>query len=155
MNSTAYATYKQYLKETNDVGVAANLTLADANQTLADVMQRSLDAGAKPEPPANGMLNLKQAAAYLGYTAEGLRKIVERTRRQQSGLRVQGPTIEFSQAGKRGSLLFRCEWLDHFIEKNRNGRDTPLLPKPKPCKGPGRPPKPAPEQGAWGRLAVQ
>ena len=46
MNSSAYATYKQYLKETNDVGAAANLTLADANQTLADVMRSTQDANA-------------------------------------------------------------------------------------------------------------
>ena len=106
MNSSAYATYKQYLKETNDVGAAANLTLADANQTLADMMQRTLDAGAKPEPPAVGMLNLKQAASYLGYSAEGLREIVNRSKRKQAGFHILNPTIEFSQAGKRAHNPF-------------------------------------------------
>jgi hypothetical protein len=111
---------------------------------LAALSQSTPDA----EPPADGLLSLKQAAAYLGYTAEGLREIVKRTRRGG-----RGPSIEFSQAGKRGSLRFRQEWLDRFVEQNRDGAGVPLLPKPKARKGPGRPAKASPEQATWDRLA--
>lgn len=74
------------------------------------------------------MLNLKQAAAYLGYSAEGLREIVHRTKRSRAGQHVLGTTIEFCQSGKSGSIRFRREWLDHFVEENRVGPGTPRLP---------------------------
>jgi hypothetical protein len=125
-------------------------------------MQNTLDrAGETATPPSaraterldpDAMLNLREAAAYLGYSADGLRKIIQRTKRRQAGVHVAGPTIEFSQAGKKGSLRFRRKWLDDFIEKNRDGRDIPLLPEPKPRKGPGRPAKGTPEQESWDRL---
>ena len=66
------------------------------------------------------LLSLKEAAAYLGYTERGLRKIVGRSwlaRLRTGSWNV--PTIEFSQAGKRGAIRFRREWLDDFINKGR------------------------------------
>jgi len=105
MNSIVYATYKQYLKETNEVNAAASLTLADANQTLADVMQRSLDAGPRTHdtPPAASLtladtlqrrmdaetpatsatmvpavvLTVKEAAARQGVSTDTIYAIVE------------------------------------------------------------------------------
>jgi hypothetical protein len=134
----------------------AKAILAECLAALADAMHSSKDGKRQDTAqPAGGMLNIKQAAAYLGYSPKGLRKIIDRTRRKQAGACVQGPIIEFSQAGKRGTLHFRQEWLDNFIENNRDGRSTPLLPRPKPRKGPGRPIKAAPEQEDWGRLARQ
>ena len=127
MNATTFTIYREYLEKTGDPSAAASLT-------LADTLRSSLDA--KAAPPAGAVLNIKQAATYLGYSSDGLRKIVNRTRRIQAGQHTLGPTVEFSQSGKYGVLLFRREWLDRFIEENRVRPDNSTLPMPR--KGPGR-----------------
>ncbi len=126
---------------------------AAASLTLADTMQSTLDA--KTAPPAGSMLNIKQAAAYLGYAPAGLREIVGRTRRKQAGLHVLGPTIEYSQAGKRGTLLFRREWLDHFIEENRVRPNNSTLPKPHKRGRPDMADERQREMEAWDRLCTR
>ena len=109
MNAATSALYREYLELTGNPTATACLT-------LADTLQNSMDAAQEPKtaPPIGSILNLKQAAAYLGYAPAGLREIVGRTRRRQAGLHVLGPTIEYSQAGKRATLLFRREWLEPF-----------------------------------------
>jgi hypothetical protein len=80
--------------------------------SVAAQLQRILNEIDTPAPPAavptNGLFNLEQAAAYLGYKPEGLRKIVKLKQ------------IQFSQNG-RGPIRFRREWLDEFTEKNAGG----------------------------------
>ncbi len=152
MNATTTTLYDDYLKLTNgDIAAAASLVLADALHSSIDAKTPAQTVPAHPVPDAM-LISLKQAAAYLGYKPNGLREIVQRTKRSRAGVHVAGPTIEFSQAGKKGSLRFRRKWLDDFIEKNRDGRDIPLLPKPKSRKGPGRPAKATPEGEIWSRL---
>jgi len=127
VNAIVNALFDEYLKQTGDKAAAAALT-------LADVMQTSLDAktapAVRPGPTTReGMLNLAQAAAYLGYTAHGQRKIVVRTQASHAGQHVSGPNIEFFQSRKRGTILFRREWLDEFIAAHRVLPGTPALPK--------------------------
>lgn len=69
------------------------------------------------------MLSLEQAAAYLGYSPSGLRKLVQRTRE-----RKHGRTIKFFQSGKWSNIKFKQEWLDEFIEQ---GTVEPVPTKPK------------------------
>jgi hypothetical protein len=81
--------------------------------TAANQLRRCLAQIEKPQTidlPSDGLLNLEQAAAYLGYKPEGLRKIVK--------LRQ----IEFAQNG-RGPIRFRREWLDEFVARNAGGPD--------------------------------
>jgi hypothetical protein len=33
---------------------------------------------------------------------------------------VNAPVIEFAQAGRRGAIRFRREWIDDFIDGQRN-----------------------------------
>jgi hypothetical protein len=123
MNATTTTLYDDYLKLTNgDIAAAASLVLADA-------LYSSIDAKTPAQTVPDAMLSLKQAAAYLCYRAEGLREILERTRRSRAGQHVVGPTIEFSQSGKGGSIRFRREWLDAFIEAHRVQPGRPALPK--------------------------
>jgi len=101
---------------------------AAASLTLADALNRSLEASGTAKPAAQAdILNLKEAAVYLGLSESGLRKIVDRTYRARSGRPVNGPTIEFSQPGKGSCIRFRREWLDAFIDKQRI---IPAPPKP-------------------------
>jgi hypothetical protein len=73
-------------------------------------------AALTPAPAAaDEMLSLPEAAKLLGYTQKGLRNIVDRSKRALAGRRVDAPTIEFAQAGVRGAIRFRREWLDAFI----------------------------------------
>lgn len=60
------------------------------------------EAQAPPEPrrPADQLLNLPEAATYLSYTPNGLRKIVERSRTKQLGHTTAGATIKFFQPKK-------------------------------------------------------
>jgi hypothetical protein len=96
-----------------------------------DGIENRLDATATPEasPEPEGLLNLEKAAAYLGCTAHGLRKIVTRTQQSRLGQHVTGPTIEFYQQQKRGTLQFKREWLDEYIEANHHRPGTPAAPK--------------------------
>ncbi len=64
------------------------------------------------------MLDITEAAKRLGYSPKGLRKIVERSRAKANGSPTHGPTIKFFQAGPRGAIRFRPEWLDSFIAEN-------------------------------------
>lgn len=64
------------------------------------------------------MIDLIEAARQLGYSPKGLRKIVERSRAKANGKPTHGPTIKFFQAGPRGAIRFRPEWLDTFIDEN-------------------------------------
>ena len=150
MHTVTFALYREYLETTGSPAAAASLT-------LADTLQSSMDAAQKPKTtaPAGSILNLKQAAAYLGYAPAGLREIVGRTRRKQAGLHVLGPTIEYSQAGKRGTLLFRREWLDHFIEENRVRPNNSTLPKPHKRGRPNKADERQREMEAWDRLCAR
>lgn len=66
------------------------------------------------------LLNHQQADDYLGYSASGLRKIVNRTKAGKPGIR-------FSQVGN-GPIKFKREWLDEFTVANL----TAPRPKAKP-----------------------
>jgi len=73
-------------------------------------------AALTPAPAAaDEMLSLPEAAKLLGYTQKGLRNIVDRSKRALAGRRVEAPTIQFAQAGVRGAIRFRREWIDNFI----------------------------------------
>ena len=65
-------------------------------------------AWAEGQSPA-GMLSLREAAAFIGYTESGLRKIVDRSKRGSS------PAIEFFQSTRHAPLLFKRAWLEAFI----------------------------------------
>jgi hypothetical protein len=67
------------------------------------------------------LLTLEEAAAQLGYSASGLRKIVNSTKAGKSGAAIQ-----FFQVG-RGPIKFRQEWLDEFIDANAT---IPMRPRP-------------------------
>jgi len=91
--------YDRWLSKTGNEGAAAILTLA----TVIHVGQQTLSS-----TPSDGLLNLKEAAAYLGYDDAGLRKIVGQQK------------IQHMQNG-RGPIKFRREWLDEFIAANADG----------------------------------
>ncbi len=86
-------------------------TPGEAQAILAECLAALTPATAA----ADEMLTLPEAAKLLGYTEKGLRNIVERSKRARAGQRVDAPTIEFAQAGVRGAIRFRREWLDAFI----------------------------------------
>jgi len=113
------ATYNEFLRLTGDATAASNLVLAHALKNAKAAVAES------PE----GLLNLEEAAAYLGCTVHGLRKVVIRTQQSRAGQHVMGPTIEFSQQRKRGTIRFRREWLDAFIEATHLLPGTPAAPK--------------------------
>lgn len=65
-----------------------------------------------PSPKCNdGLLNLKEAASYLGYSPGGLRKLINQKR------------IRFMQHGD-GPIKFRRDWLDSFVTENTGGPAT-------------------------------
>jgi hypothetical protein len=66
-------------------------------------------------------LNIQQAAEYLGYSVSGVRKLMQRYRHGQPGL-------QYSQLVRGGKILFRQEWLDGFLERNKV---YPIEPQPK------------------------
>jgi hypothetical protein len=77
------------------------------------------------------LLTLNEAAKVLGYTASGLRRIVNRTK--AGG---QGPTINFLQVGQ-GPIKFRHEWLDEFIKANTlSPQGVERQPKKQPAPSP-------------------
>ena len=88
--------YAEWLERTGDAGAAAVLTLAEVQAT------KCLPAG------HDSVLNMRQAAAYLGYEPSGLRKLVAQRH------------IQHTQNG-RGPIRFRREWLDQFIATNASG----------------------------------
>jgi excisionase family DNA binding protein len=60
----------------------------------------------------NEWLSLKQAAAYLGYKAEGFRPIVTQGR------------VQFERNGARGHYRFRRAWLDEFRKTIGGGPES-------------------------------
>jgi hypothetical protein len=90
--------YYGWLSITGNEGAAAILTLA----TVMQAGQHSRSG--KPD----GLLDMKQAAAYLGYDSAGLRKIAKQQK------------IRYVQNG-HGPIKFRREWLDKFIAANTVG----------------------------------
>lgn len=68
------------------------------------------------------LLTLEEAAKLLGYSASGLRKIVNRTKAGKVG-----GTIQFFQLG-RGPIKFKREWIDDFIAANTT---IPAQPRPR------------------------
>ena len=75
------------------------------------------------------LLSLQEAAEAIGYTAKGLRKIVDRSRLRANGGRTRGPTIKFFQAGPGSPIRFKEEWLEEFITEHTtdpgNGKPRP------------------------------
>jgi hypothetical protein len=66
---------------------------------------------------ADGMLDIRDAAAFLGYKGtKALRKIVDRSKAQAQGARAKGPTIKFFQVGPRAPIRFQRQWLLEFID---------------------------------------
>jgi hypothetical protein len=74
------------------------------------------------------MLNLEQAAAVLGCSESGLRKIVRRRE------------IHFFQARKHSPLKFKPEWLAEYIDRH----DTPPDESSEAPAARQRQPRPAP-----------
>ena len=56
------------------------------------------------------MLNLKAAAAYLGYSVYCLRKVINRSRRSHKVRTFSGPTIEFFQSSPKSTILPANGW---------------------------------------------
>jgi hypothetical protein len=124
MHDAVTQLYQEYLQHTGfDTTAAAALTLADVMQSARDDQSAQLSAAL-----AERMLHLPEAASYLGYTAHGLRKIVNRSRRSHNGQSVRGPTIEFFQSRPKSTILFRREWLEQFIEKHHVRAGVPTRP---------------------------
>lgn len=67
---------------------------------------------------SEGLLSIAEAARRLGYTVDGLRKIVDRSRSRRAGANTHGPTIKFFQASPHSSIKFRPEWIDEFIDQH-------------------------------------
>lgn len=99
--------------------------LAASFLTLTHAMQEGQEASAKEPakeptaPPTERMLNLKEAAEYLGFTPGRLYEIVARSRRSHAGQVTQGPTVRFFQDKKKGSIRFKREWLDEFVRAHQ------------------------------------
>lgn len=58
------------------------------------------------------LVDLKEAAAQLGYEPSGLYEIVKRTKAGKTGAQIQ-----FFQIGT-GPIKFKQEWLDEFVRAN-------------------------------------
>jgi excisionase family DNA binding protein len=99
MDSTIANLFNEYSDLTGSAEAAATLVLAQVQKAEAHALSNA---------PGDRLLNLKEAAKYLGYDAAGLRKIVGQNR------------IRFVQNG-RGPIKFRREWLDEFISENEAG----------------------------------
>lgn len=99
MHKKLIGLYDEFVAHTNDPVAASVLALAYVTSSGNDA-----------ENPAaqDSLLNLRQAAAILGYAPAGLRKLVHQRR------------IQFSQNG-RGPIRFRREWLDTFVASTENG----------------------------------
>jgi hypothetical protein len=88
-------------------------TPGKAKAFLAECLAALPTTTAQPDK----MLSLREAAALIGYTEKGLRKIVDRSK--QNGQSTKGPTIEFFQTGKGGPIRFKREWVEAFIEASK------------------------------------
>jgi hypothetical protein len=77
---------------------------------------------------------MKEAAEYLGYSVDRLRKLIQRSRKRAKGSPVEGPFIKFFQIGQ-GEIRFKREWLDEFVEAHTvDPEATPLVAKQKRTK---------------------
>lgn len=98
---------------------------------LIEVRRYLAAAIAATETQSDELLTLDEAAKVLGYTASGLRKIVNRTK--AGG---QGPTISFVQVGQ-GPIKFRHESLDEYIKANTvSPQGVERQPKKEPAPSP-------------------
>ncbi|MBN1588297.1 MAG: hypothetical protein JW888_02160 [Pirellulales bacterium] len=96
--------------------------LATAFLTLAHLMLEHQEEPAEPpipKSPPNRLLSLKEAADYLGYTVNGLRKLVDRARASHRGKYTEGPTIQLFQSTNHAPIRFKREWLDEFVKDHR------------------------------------
>lgn len=94
------------------------------------------DAGWKDSPMSEGILNIKEAARWMGLSVRSLRRNVDRSKRP--GGPVDGLTIKYVQIGDRGPIRFKPEWLAQFV----NDHAVPPWPSPW-CTKPRR------ERPAW------
>jgi hypothetical protein len=129
MNTVVRQLFDNYLQVTDhDKSAAASLTLADVMQSVKDDAKAGRTPAKRPAAPTDQMLNLRQAAQYLGYTTNCLRKIVSRSHRSHNGQSVHGPTIDFFQSSPKSTIFFRQEWLEQFIEKHHVQAGVPIRP---------------------------
>ena len=74
-----------------------------APQAALAIVGRALD---QLDQQPDGLLSLREAAALLGYTEKGLRKIVARK------------GIQSFQSAPWAPIKFKREWLDEFIDRH-------------------------------------
>jgi hypothetical protein len=70
------------------------------------------------EKPSDALIGIEEAAQILGYSVSGVRKIINRSRRRLRGEPVAGPTIRLFQAGPKGPIKSKRQWIDDFIRAN-------------------------------------
>jgi hypothetical protein len=99
MHEKLIGLYDAFVAHTNDPVAASVLVLAHVTSSGSEAVSPAAQ---------DSLLDLRQAAAILGYAPSGLRKLVAQRR------------IQFSQNG-RGPIRFRREWLDAFVASNENG----------------------------------
>jgi len=90
--------YSDWFDVTGDANAAAMLAVGQWQGNSP-----ALEVGAD-----NGLLNVNEAAKYLGCKPAGLRKLVTQQK------------IRYTQNG-RGPIRFRREWLDAYIAANQSG----------------------------------
>ena len=101
-------------------------------------MRRSPHESTRIQLPMSPLISLTDAAAYLGMTANGLRKI------------VRGGGITYFQHGRRGRIKFRPEWLDEFVGVHTH---PPRQFVPRPSRQPKQ--KPSKPAGKWDHLGFR
>ena len=85
------------------------MALNEARVVLAEILQTI------PEPRLPEWLSVKQAAGYMGYSSNGLRKIVHRSKKGS-----KGRNIKFSQSRKGAAIKFKRAWLDEFMTEAKS-----------------------------------
>jgi hypothetical protein len=82
------------------------------------------------------MLSIRDAARHLGCSTDTVRQLVNRSKARLAGHATSGPTIKFFQTGRYGSIRFRPEWLEEFIDAGTRDPDVsverPRAKKPRP-----------------------
>jgi len=63
------------------------------------------------------LLTIAEAAPLLGRSVHEVRKLVARSRRAARGETVKGATIRFCQDGKGGTIRFRPEWIEEYVDR--------------------------------------
>ena len=106
---------QEHLGVTYDAVIGAVSQLGEYADELRQTIDRQLTAPEKShanesETSADRLLNIKEAAALLGYDPPGLRKLAKQGR------------IQFLQNGQ-GPLRFKREWLNDFIAANATRAD--------------------------------